>query len=427
MNAPLQRFLSFLDGSPSPFHAVANVAGLLDRAGFTAVSESDAWPAGGRHYVVRGGSVVAWCTPDDLDLATAGFRIVGAHTDSPNLRVKPQPDTGRAGWSQVRVEVYGSPLLNSWLDRDLGLSGRVMVRADAGAVERLLLVGRPVLRVPQLAVHLDRDVNTKGLVLNPQEHIVPVWALGEPRRGGFRHFLAKELEVDEDAVLGWDVMTHDVTAATLVGRDGEFVSGGRLDNLCSCLAATEALTAAADGCGAVAVVCLFDHEEVGSTSDRGADGRLLPTVLERIALGLGAADDREVWHRALARSACVSADMAHATHPNYSDRHDPEHWITLNGGPVIKENVNQRYATDAVGAALFAEACERAGVPVQRYVHRNDMPCGSTIGPLTAARLGITTVDVGASQLAMHSARELMGADDLGLLTRALQAFLAPS
>jgi aspartyl aminopeptidase len=419
----LADFLSFLDTTPSPFHAVANVGARLDAAGFSRVDEADAWPAGGRHYLVRGGSLVAWATPDGTDIAAAGFRIVGAHTDSPNLRIKPQPDTGRVGWSQLRVEIYGSPLYNSWLDRDLGLSGRVVVRGDGGPAARLLHVDRPVLRVPQLAIHLDRDVNTRGLVLNPQEQIVPVWATGAADRGGFARFLAKELEVDENAVLSWDVMTHDVTPAAVIGRDGEFISSGRLDNLCSCLAATEAITNAT-GPG-VAVMCLFDHEEVGSASARGAESPLLPTVMERIALPLGAAADREAWHRALARSVCLSADMAHATHPNYPDRHDPDHLIAVNGGPVIKANVNQRYATDAPGAALFADACARAGVPVQRYSHRNDIACGSTIGPITAARLGITTVDVGAPQLAMHSARELMGAADPDYLARALTAFLA--
>jgi aspartyl aminopeptidase len=360
-----------------------------------------------------------------------GFRIVGAHTDSPNLRIKPQPDTGRAGWSQLAVEVYGGPLLNSWLDRDLGLSGRVSVRsaANGGTETRLLLVDEPVLRIPQLAIHLDRDVNVVGLVVNPQHQLVPVWALGGPDPDAFRRFVAKRLDIDAGDVLAWDVMTHDTTPGCVSGRDGEFISSGRLDNLCSCWAAVSALGAGgggegSGGSGPIPVVALFDHEEVGSSTDRGAASPILGTVLERIAVAGGAS--REDVHRAVARSVCVSADMAHAVHPNYVERYDPGHQVIVNGGPAIKHNVSARYATEAPTTAAFLDACERAGVPVQHYVHRNDMVCGSTIGPLTATRLGVPTVDVGVPQLAMHSARELMGTADADHLRRALEAFLRP-
>jgi aspartyl aminopeptidase len=417
--------LAFIDAAPSPFHACAEAARRLDAAGFTGLDESAAWPAAGRHYIVRGGTLVAWAAPPAARAGTP-FSIVGAHTDSPNLRIKPQPDIGGFGWSQLGVETYGGALFNSWLDRDLGLSGRVSMRSVEGPpATRLLLVDRPVLRVPQLAIHLDRDVNTAGLTLNPQVHLNPVWALGGPDPDGFRHFLAKELDVDAADILAWDVMVHDVVPGAVAGRDGEFVSSGRIDNLCSCWAAVDALAAAPDTEAAVPVIALFDHEEVGSATDRGAGSPVLATVLERISLAGGG--DRESFHRAMAGSVCVSADMAHATHPNYPERHDLAHVVTLNGGPVLKTNVNERYASDAPGTAVFLDACERAGVPVQRYVHRNDLPCGSTIGPITASRLGITTVDIGAAQLAMHSARELMGADDADYLRRALGAFLTPA
>jgi aspartyl aminopeptidase len=326
---------------------------------------------------------------------------------------------------QLGVEVYGGVLFNSWLDRDLGLSGRIAVRGTDGVVEQLVHVNRAVLRIPQLAIHLDRDVNERGLQLNPQQHLVPMWALGSPEPDGFRRFIAKELEVDADAVVAWDVMLHDVTPAAVIGRDHDLISAPRLDNLCSCWAATNALVSAVDDNepDLIAVVCLFDHEEVGSMSDRGASSEMLPAVLERIVLAAGG--DRDAWHRALAASVCVSADNAHATNPNYAERHDPAHVIALNGGPAVKLNANQRYASDAANTAVWIDACERAGVPVQLYVHRSDLPCGSTIGPLTAARLGVTTVDVGAPQLAMHAARELMGADDAAYLWRGLAAFLA--
>lgn len=432
-----RRLLAFCDASPSPYHACATAAAVLGEAGFTRLAEDAAWPGEpGRWYVVRGGSLVAWATsaghePHD------GFRIVGAHTDSPNLRIKPQPDVVRAGVRQLGVEAYGGVLLASWLGRDLGLSGRVAVRRNGtGALMRLLRVDRPVCAIPQLAIHLDRDVNTSGLVVDAQHHLTPLWGVEPPagraatapgEAAGLVGFVADELGVEGADVLGWDLMLHDLVPGALVGRDDELIGSARLDNLASCWAAVEALgdVATASGDGPVPVVCLFDHEEVGSTSDRGAASSLLPTLLERSVLARGG--DREALHRALARSACLSADMAHATHPNYADRHDPEHRVALNGGPVLKVNANVRYATDAPGAALVALAAEQAGVPLQRFSMRSDLPCGSTIGPVTAARLGITTVDVGMPQLAMHAAREHAGSHDPGRYRALLAAFLAPA
>jgi aspartyl aminopeptidase len=423
--------MAFVDASPSPFHACATAAERLEAAGFREVREADAWaPGPGGRFLRRGGSLVAWTTADGHG-PTSPFRIIGAHTDSPNLRVKPQPDTGQAGYRQLAVEVYGGALLNSWLDRDLGLSGRVAVRDGAASAERLLRVDRPILRVPQLAIHLDGDIRDRGLQLNPQQHLVPVWGLGSPVAGAFRAFVAEEVGVPAGDVLAWDLMAHDLTPSTLAGVDEELVSAPRLDNLCSSWAGLVALLATAGAGGDAAsgapipVLVLFDHEEIGSTSDRGADSTLLPAVLERIGAGLGGS--REDLFRALAQSVCASADMAHATHPNYADRHEPGHRIAINGGPVLKVNSNVRYATDAATGAAFVLACEQAGVPLQRFVSRSDLPCGSTIGPTTAAKLGIPTFDVGAPQLAMHSARELCGAADPEHYTAALAAFLRPT
>ncbi len=411
---------AFIDASPSPFHAVAAASAWLDAAGFTALEEADAWTdATGKHYVVRDGSLVAWALPDASAVASP-WRLIGAHTDSPNLRVKPRPDRASAGARQLGVEVYGGPLLNSWLDRDLGLSGRVALRDGS---MRLLLVDRPVLRIPQLAIHLDREIVTNGLLLNPQLHLVPMWGVGPLEADGFRTFLAGELGVAAAEVAAWDVMVHDLTPAALVGRELDLLAAPRLDNLCSSWAALRAITGE-PAATAPALVALFDHEEVGSTSSRGADSPLVEAVLERIVAAHGGS--RADLRQALAGSLCASADMAHATHPNYSDRHEPGHWVELNGGPVIKTNASQRYATDARTAAAFVVACERAAVPVQQFVSRNDMPCGSTIGPITSARLGIATVDVGGPQLAMHSARELMGAADPAMYAAALTAWLRP-
>ena len=421
--------LAFVDASPSPFHAVAEVARRLDATGFTAVDETGPWTdvttAGAGHYVRRAGAVVAWV--GGAGGASAPFRLVGAHTDSPNLRVKPRPDTGRVGYRQLGVEVYGGALLNSWLDRDLGLSGRVARRDGDGATTELVRIDRPLLRVPQLAIHLDREIDQQGLRLNRQAHLTPVWGLGAPEDGAFRALLAAELGIEPADVLSWDVMAHDLTPSALLGVTDELVSAPRLDNLCSCWAGTHALLAVTREANALphtSVLCLFDHEEVGSTTERGAAGDLLRGILERLVSARGG--DTDERRRALAASWCVSADMAHAVHPNYVERYEPDHHVHLNGGPVIKHNVNQRYATDALGAAEFRLACERAGVPVQEYVNRSDLPCGSTIGPLTAAALGVRTVDVGVAQLAMHSARELTGAADPPAFARALAAFLTP-
>jgi aspartyl aminopeptidase len=432
-----RRMLAFCDASPSPYHACATAAALLGEAGFTRLAEDAAWPGEPGHwYVVRGGSLIAWVTASGHQ-AHEGFRIVGAHTDSPNLRIKPRPDVVRAGVRQLGVEAYGGVLLTSWLDRDLGLSGRVAVRRNGtGALVRLLRVDRPVCAIPQLAIHLDREVNTNGLLVDAQHHLTPLWGIAPPpavtpsaatATDGFVGFVAHELGVDAGDVLGWDLMLHDLAPGAVVGRDDELIGSGRLDNLASCWAAIEALVdvAGSAGEGPVPVVCLFDHEEVGSTSDRGAASSLLPTLLERWVLARGG--DREALHRALARSACLSADMAHATHPNYADRHDPEHRVALNGGPVLKVNANVRYATDAPGIALVALAAEQAKVPLQRFAMRSDLPCGSTIGPITAARLGVTTVDVGMAQLAMHAAREHAGSHDPGRYRALLASFLAPA
>ncbi|MEE1939441.1 M18 family aminopeptidase [Streptomyces sp. TRM 70361] len=417
--------VSFLTASPTPYHAVATAAERLEKAGFRQLAESDAWDGGsGGRYVLRGGAVIAWYVPEGASPATP-FRIVGAHTDSPTLRVKPVPDTGAAGWRQVAVEIYGGTLLNTWLDRDLGLAGRLVLR-DGTA--HLVNVDRPLLRVPQLAIHLDREANN-GLKLDRQRHMTPVWGLGEPREGELIDFLAAEAGLDAADVTGWDLMVHPVEPPAYLGRDRELLAGPRMDNLLSVHAGTAALTAAAahdrETGGAlpyVPVLAAFDHEENGSQSDTGAEGPLLGTVLERSVLARGGTlEDRA---RAYAGTVCMSSDTGHAVHPNYAERHDPGHHPMPNRGPILKVNVNQRYATDGTGRAVFAAACERAGVPWQSFVSNNAMPCGTTIGPITAARHGITTVDIGVAILSMHSARELCGADDPHLLANALTAFL---
>ncbi|OBH62760.1 M18 family aminopeptidase [Mycobacterium colombiense] len=417
MSASAAGLCDFIDASPSPFHACATVGARLTAAGFTELNEAQRWPEEpGRYFVVRAGSLVAW----DSNAADGPFRIVGAHTDSPNLRVKQHPDRVVAGWRVLALEPYGGAWLNSWLDRDLGISGRLSVH-DGGAIEhRLVRIDEPILRVPQLAIHLAED--RKSLTLDPQRHVNAVWGVGETTRP-FVDYVADRAGVAATDVLSADLMTHDLTPSTVIGADASMLSAPRLDNQASCYAGMEAMLATTPR-AFVPVLVLFDHEEVGSSSDHGAQSDLLGTVLERIVLTAGGT--REDYLRRLPDSLLASADMAHATHPNYPDRHEPGHLIEVNAGPVLKVHPNLRYATDGRTAAAFALACRQAGVNLQRYEHRADLPCGSTIGPLAAARTGIPTVDVGAAQLAMHSARELMGAHDVAAYSAAMQAFFSP-
>ncbi|OCB60641.1 M18 family aminopeptidase [Mycobacterium parascrofulaceum] len=417
MSASAAGLCDFIDASPSPFHVCATVAARLTAAGYTELSEAKRWPdQPGRYFTVRAGSLVAW----NSDGPDGPFRIVGAHTDSPNLRVKQHPDRLVAGWRVVALEPYGGAWLNSWLDRDLGLSGRLSVRDGARIEQRLVRIDDPILRVPQLAIHLAED--RKSLTLDPQRHVNAVWGVGADA-AAFADFVAERAGVTPAAVLAADLMTHDLTPSTVMGADADLLSAPRLDNQASCYAGMEALLGA-EPRGLLPVLVLFDHEEVGSTSDHGAQSDLLSTVLERIVLAAGGS--REDFLRRLPESLLASADMAHATHPNYPDRHEPGHLIEVNAGPVLKVHPNLRYATDGRTAAAFALACLQAGVGLQRYEHRADLPCGSTIGPLASARTGIATVDVGAAQLAMHSARELMGAHDVAAYSAAMGAFLSP-
>lgn len=417
-NASAADLCRFVDGSPSPFHVCATVATELRASGYTQVEERDAWPSeGGRHFLVRGGSLIAWSTESFAE-PSDGFRIAGGHTDSPNLRVKQYHDLAAFGLDVVALEPYGGPWLNSWLDRDLGLSGRLSLR---DGTDLLIRIDEPVLRVPQLAIHLSEE--RKGVTLDPQRQVNAIWGSGA--RQGFLGWVAERAGTRREDILGFELMTHDTAPSRVTGPNGEFVSAPRLDNQGTCFAGTRAFLAAAPVDGTRTVLALFDHEEVGSMSERGAFSDLLATVLERLVIAGGG--DREDFHRAIAASLHASGDMAHATHPNYADRHEPLHRITVNGGPVLKVNQNLRYATDAAGTRAFALACEQADVPLQRYVHRADLPCGSTIGPIAAAGTGIVTVDVGAPQLAMHSAREMMGARDIQMYADALEAFLSPT
>jgi len=426
MTARARDLCDFLHAAPTPHHATAEAARRLTAAGFTEVHEQDRWPTDpGARFLRRGGALVAWRQRGPLD-PTAGVRLVGAHTDSPNLRLKPHPDDDAGGWRRVAVEPYGGVLWNSWLDRDLGVAGRLVTRTPGEPpTAHLVRVDEPWLRIPQLAIHLDRDVNTAGLRLDPARHLDPVWGLGPGSTGdGIVAAVARHAGIDPDSVVAFELMCHDLAVPTVAGAAGEFISSARIDNLVSCWAAVEALSGDGDGDGdAVPMICLFDHEEVGSATTSGAASTLVADTLVRLttAAGLDAADEA----RLRAASWCISADGAHATHPTRPEVHDPRHRIVLDGGIVVKHNANQRYATDAEGVGWLERAATAAGVPLQHFSMRNDLPCGSTIGPLSATRLGIRTIDVGVAQLAMHSARELCGSLDAVRLADLLAAALA--
>lgn len=407
----------FLAASPSSFHAAEEGARRLEAAGFTRQLESEPWRNGpGGRFLVRDGALLAWRVPAAAG-PTSPYRIIGSHTDSTTFKLKPNPDFASDGWGQVGVEVYGGPLLNSWLDRELGLAGRLVL---ADGTVRLVRTG-PIMRIPQLAIHLDRSVNDEGVRLGRQQHTAPVWLVGGERRSILDH-LAGLAGVAAADLAGYDVLAYDTAAPAVFGIDDQFLAASRLDNLSSVHASITSLINSEPG-DTITMLAAFDHEEIGSGSRSGAAGPLLSDALERISAALGAGTDER--HRALAESYCLSADTGHAVHPNYPGRHDPVNRPLLGGGPLLKINANQRYATDARGTAVWRTACRAAGVTSQEFVSNNDVPCGSTIGPLTATRIGITTVDVGAPILSMHSARELAGVDDLRGLTLAMQAFLA--
>jgi aspartyl aminopeptidase len=407
---------AFIAASPSSFHAAHESARRLEAAGFERLTETEEWPAeAGKRFVVRDGAVIAWVQPEGAAGHTP-FRIVGTHTDSPGFKLKPKPSTAAHGFLQAGVEVYGGPLFNSWLDRELEFAGRLVTLDGA---EHLVRTG-PFLRIPQLAVHLDRAVN-EGLRLDPQQHLNPVYGLGDMSTGDVVGHLAGLAGIRASDVAGYDISVADTAPGAVFGLDGAFFAAGRMDNLVSVHAGLAAILAAPLAADHVSVFAAFDHEEVGSETRSGAAGPFLADVLERIGDGLGATASQRL--RAFAGSWCFSADAGHSVHPNYPERHDPANKPVMGRGPLLKINAKQRYATDAHGAAEWAKACAAAGVAYQEFVSNNAVPCGSTIGPLTATRLGIRTVDVGIPLLSMHSAREMCAVGDPADLAAVLTAF----
>jgi len=418
--------LDFIEDSPTPFHAVQNISGILRENGFAELKESDNWSLlpGQNYFVTRNGSSIIAFRTSANDVVKTGIRMVGAHTDSPCLKVKPTPEVTRQGYLQLGAEVYGGALFSPWFDRDLSLAGRVNYATKYRQLETALIDFKdPIAVIPSLAIHLNRDVH-ESRTINPQKELLPIiLQIKEEEIKDFRELLKMQMmsenpESTVDEVLDYELYFYDTQPPSIVGLDEEFICSARLDNLLSCFVGLSSLTQS-DNKFASLLVC-NDHEEVGSMSAVGAQGPFLRSVLERLA-----GCDAQKFSRMIHHSIMVSADNAHAIHPNYIDKHDESHGPVLNGGPVIKVNANQRYATNSKTSAVFRHLCKKAEVPVQSFSMRNDMACGSTIGPLTATEIGVQTIDVGVPQLAMHSIRETAGVKDAHYLFQVLKAFYA--
>ena len=417
--AYLNGLMSFISDSSTPFHAVASMESQLNLAGYSQLHVANTWhlKAGGRYYITRNDStIVAFQLPQEN--AIQRMHMVGAHTDSPCLKVKPNPEIQCQGYQQLGVEVYGGALLHPWFDRDLSLAGRVVCRdANNKLVSHLIDFKRPIACIPSLAIHLDREANKEHSV-NPQTDL-PV-LLGQALGDDFslRSLLADELKANGhqvDQVIDYELSFYDVQAPALVGLKEEFLAAARLDNLLSCYIGLTALLASQTDQGML-LIC-HDHEEVGSQSAEGAQGSFLMSVLQRIF------PTAELLHQVLDASTFISADNAHGVHPNFNNKHDDQHGPKLNQGPVIKVNANQRYATNAVTSAMIKELAAQMDLPIQTFVVRSDMACGSTIGPITAAALGVRTLDLGVPTFAMHSIRELAGSADAQITHNLLQKF----
>ncbi len=419
-----QDLLDFIDASPSPWHAVSTMEKRLLAAGFTRLEEVDRWKlsAGGRYYIVRAASSIIAFTLGREPMLGRGLRIVGAHTDSPGLRIKPRPAEDAAGMVRLGVEIYGGPILATFADRDLSLAGRVNVRSIDGYSTHLVRFDEPLLRLPNLAIHMNRDVNENGLKFNKQTEIPLLLGQSEPgipAEGRFRQLIAEQLDVETPDLLTWELNVFDTQKGCFWGDEKAFIADSQLDNLASCHAALSALIAC-EKPASTAMCAFFDHEEAGSESAAGAGGSFISDIIARIAASQ--VFDSEDVRRLLAKSFFISCDMAHAWNPNFPNAYEPCHRVTVNAGPVIKTNANQRYSTGADSAARFIGYCERAGVPWQQYAHRTDLGCGSTIGPIIAARLGMSSVDVGNPMWAMHSIRESAGVHDHSFMIGALGA-----
>lgn len=424
------RLLNFIDGSPSPWHAVASITAQLLHFQFQPLRETEKWSlvAGGRYFVIRDDSSIIAFVVGSKNLSDSAFKIIGAHTDSPGLRIKPNAAQTAEGWLRLGVEVYGGPILATFSDRDLSLAGRISYKQANGTMGSCLIrFDQPLLRLPNLAIHMNRNVNEDGLKFHKQTELPLLLGAAVAEQLPKDHLLKRlhnAAGFTTEQIVNYELNVYDTQKGALWGVNQEFYADSQLDNLASCHAGLSALLneSVLDAQETLVLAC-FDHEEIGSCSNKGAEGSFLPDILERIALATQVG--REDYQRALAKSFLVSADMAHAYQPNFPAAFDAEHKIKVNQGPVIKINANQRYASTSTSIAWFIRWCDIANVPYQLYAHRTDLACGSTIGPIVSASLGIQTVDVGCPLWAMHSVRESAGVQDHADMIKVLRTFLS--
>ncbi len=429
MNAlsPIQHtrnLLDFIDKSPSPWHVVKTVETQLNQFQFQKLDETQTWQlkTGGRYYVTRDDSSIIAFVCGQKSVEETGLKIIGAHTDSPSLRVKPKPQTETHHLERLNVEIYGSPILATFADRDLSLAGRVSFKKNGKIQNQLIHIENALLRLPNLAIHVNRNVNEEGLKIHKQHELSLFYgSINEQLpQNDFLKLLTLGLNTDFCDILTWDLNVYDTQKGAFWGTNQEFYANSQIDNLASCHAAISAfLNETVLNADSTLVCAFFDHEEVGSESYCGAGGSFLQDTLKRIALN--SAEDS--YLKMLSRSFMISADMAHAYHPNCPHVYDSNHAVYVNQGVVIKVNANQRYTSNSISEAVFIECCERANVPYQFYSHRNDLPCGSTIGSILAAKLGMRCVDVGNPMWAMHSIRESAGVLDHAMLISVFETF----
>ena len=410
-----QELVDFLNESPSAFHAVKNVKNILNNAGFKELKEEEKWnlEKDRKYYMTKNNTALISFIVGTGEIEEEGFRLVGAHTDSPTFKIKPAPEMFVENYVRLNTEVYGGAILNTWFDRPLSIAGRVVVKGeDVFYPEtKLLNINRPILIIPNVCIHMNRNVNS-GMELNKQKDTIPVLSLvnQELEKGNYLiNLIAEELKVNKEDIIDFDLYLYEFEKGCIMGLNNEFISASRLDDLQMVHAGIKALIDSKETKSTKIMIC-YDNEEVGSTTKQGADSEMLANVLERITLCLG--KEREGYFRALAKSYIISADNAHAVHPNSPEKHDPTNRPLINKGPVIKISANQSYTTEADSGAVYELICKKAGVPYQKFVNRSDSRGGSTIGPISAAHLNIRSVDIGNPTLAMHSVRELAGVDD---------------
>ncbi|NLZ48941.1 MAG: M18 family aminopeptidase [Clostridiales bacterium] len=420
-----KELLEFINESPTPYHAVLTTEGRLKNNNFIELKDSDKWnlTKGGKYYLKVNDSAIFAFVVGEGEIEETGFKIISAHTDSPGFKIKPKAEIITEGkYISLNTEVYGGPILNTWMDRPLSIAGRVTVNSDGFLPKKYFVnIKKPLLVIPNLAIHFNRRVN-EGVELNPQRHTLPLLTVSRDKaeEGFLRKLLAKEIDVKDEDILDYDLFLYEYENGSIIGAEDELISSSRLDNLAMVHAGLEALIHSPKG-ESTKVVAFFDNEEIGSATRQGADSEILVHLLERIVIGLG--KGREELFRAYANSFMISADLAHAVHPILSEKYDPLNRAVINGGPVIKISAAQKYTSDSVTTGVFEMICKRAGVPVQKFVNRSDERGGSTIGPISSTHLPIRSVDIGTPILAMHSVRELGGVDDQGYVIRAFLEF----